>query len=409
LQGSKNQGDDVMATFGSVGGAFEAYANLPVSTLEARAAAIENDIKNNASADMVSYSYELEAIEQVLGEKRSNGNVKAPEPFTFTASDTKSGEDPKASREYRSAFCKHLQGKELTGEERNAFNAVNVERRDAAFNTLNESMAVVPTVMLESIVTKARDKGGVMSIARGFSMPSGISIPVTTPGSAAAWHVEGAMVDSEEAIPASVTFGANEILKILSISAATKTMSLDTFESYLTEELSASIMQTISTAMLTGTGEGQGLGVLTGITWTTGENQLEYTNELDYHKVLQLIAKLHRGYSQNASFVMNNATLYTQVYNLSDDNDRPLLINDMVESGRGRLMGFNIVIDDYMPDNEIIFGDFNYMGYNLPAGIALDMSQESNFHRGLIDYRGLAIADCRPIVDEAFVRLTQGE
>lgn len=403
-----------MPSFASTAAAYDTYKAMPVSTLEARAKAIDADIAGNPQADVASYGFELEAIEQILGEKRSSG-VKAPEPFAFTATETKDGTDPKASREYRSAFVKSLQGKELTGEERNAFNRVNVERRDSAFNTLGNSAAVVPTQMLDSIITKARDRGGILSIARAFSMPSNIAIPVATPGGAASWHTEGATVDTEKASPASVTFSAYEIMKILSISAATRTMSIDAFESYLSEELSASIMATLGVALLNGTGEGQGTGLLTGIDWITAEdategdtvNALEFTDELDYHKILQLISMLHRGYAQNAKFVMNNSTLYTQVYNLSDDNDHPLLINDMVESGRGRLLGFDIVIDDFMPTGEILFGDFGYMAYNLPSGIALDMSMESGFKQALIDYRGLAIADCKPIVPEAFVKLTK--
>ncbi len=402
-----------MAQFASAAAAYDAYRSMPASTLEARARAIDADIAGNPQADVASYSFELEAIEQVMSEKRST--VTKPEPFAFTATDTKTGEDPKASVEYRSAFVKHLQGKELTGEERNAFNAVNVERRDSAFNTLGNSAAVVPTQMLGSIITKARDRGGVLSIARGFSMPSNIAIPVATPGGAASWHTEGASVDSEKVSPASVTFSAYEIMKILSISAATRTMSIDAFESYLSEELSASIMQTLGVAMLTGTGEGEGTGLLSGVEWVTADdasegdtvNALQFTDELTYHDVLALISTLHRGYSMGASFVMSNQTLYSHVYGLSDHNDHPIYVADVVQSGKSKILGFPVVVDDFMPNGEILFGDFSYLAYNLPSGIALDSSAESNFHRGLIDYRGLAIADCKPIVPEAFVRLSK--
>ena len=72
----------------------------------------------------------------------------------------------------------------------------------------------------------------------------------------------------------------------------------------------------------------------------------------------------------------------------------------------GKILGHEVVIDDNIADNAVYFGNFaQYMGYNMPEGIAIEVSRESSFRKGLIDYRALAIADCKPIVTEAFVKL----
>lgn len=47
------------------------------------------------------------------------------------------------------------------------------------------------------------------------------------------------------------------------------------------------------------------------------------------------------------------------------------------------------------------------MGYNLPEGIMVEVSTQSSFKSGRVDYRAMAIADCKPIVAEAFVKLTR--
>lgn len=91
-----------------------------------------------------------------------------------------------------------------------------------------------------------------------------------------------------------------------------------------------------------------------------------------------------------------------------DANQRPLFISDPKIDGVGRILGFDVVIDDYLPDNTVNFGNFNYMGYNLPSGIVIETSRESSFKSGLIDYRALAVADCKPLVNEAFVKLSVG-
>ena len=388
--------------------AYNAYRNTPVKTLEARAQAINADIAANPNADIQAYNVELEAIERVI-EERGQVTPKPQVPeVAFTAKGKGDAQDAAASAEYRSAFFKHLQGAELTADERRAFDLVNAEKRSGdAFNNLSNAAAVIPTTTLDQIVTKARDMGGIMGIARSFAMPANISVPVATPGSAAQWHVEGQAVETEMANTVPVVFGAYEIMKVISISAATRTMSISAFESYLVDELTNSVMATLAGGMVNGTGSGQATGVVSGITWGE-DNQVTFATALTYKNIIDAISMLRRGYAKNARFVMNNATLYQDVYGLVDENKRPIFVADPTESGKGRILGFEAVIDDYMADHDIVLGDFNYYGYNMPAGIALDMSRESSFKSGLVDYRALAIADAKPIVDEAFVRITKG-
>lgn len=397
--------------------AYNAMKNMHANTLEARAQAINGDIAANPNADIQAYNIELEAIERVLEERRGASVNAQTTDLSRTAKPTEGDEDLAATPEYRSAFYKRLQGRELTDAERRAFDAVNVERRDNAFNTLSNSAAVIPTQTLNEIVTKARDMGGIMGIARGFAMPSNIAIPVATPTSAAQWHVEGQEVETEQAGTVPVRFAANEILKVLSISEATRTMSVSAFEAYLADELTASVMGTLAKGMVDGNGEGQATGIITGIDWIDAASASEgdtvnmvtvpADEPLGFAHILKTIAMLKRGYGKGAKFVMNNATLYADVYGIVDEVARPIYLADLVNGGPGRILGFEVEIDDYMPDHDIVFGNFNYYGYNLPSGIALDVSRESSFKSALVDYRGLAIADAKPIVAEAFARITK--
>ena len=102
---------------------------------------------------------------------------------------------------------------------------------------------------------------------------------------------------------------------------------------------------------------------------------------------------------------MSNATLYNHVYSLVDANKRPIFIADPKNETVGYILGKEVVVDDHIPDGVIILGNFQYMGFNMPEGIMLEVSRESSFRSGLVDYRALAIADCKPLVDEAFIKL----
>ena len=231
-------------------------------------------------------------------------------------------------------------------------------------------------------------------------MPSKIAIPVGTPSDKAAWHTEGATVDAEKNVPVTVSFGAYEILKVFSISAAAETMTISAFENYLTDELAACVMATIEDSLVNGTGTSQGTGLLN----TDGVTSTTYTKAgATYKDLVAIIPKLKRGYAAGAKWAMNNATLYNQIYGMVDGNKRPVFITDPKGESIGKILGFDVVIDDNIEDGTMIFGNFQYMAYNMPSGIVVDKSTQSSFRSGLIDYRAMALADTKCIVPEAFV------
>lgn len=405
--------------FKTIADAYNHYKTMTIEQIEARAAEIKNTIETDANADVAALNIEAEGMEKAAAEKRDanqggNGSGVEFRGFNFLGGATFQGKASKeategdvfASVEYRNAFYKQLMGRDLSATEKAAFERaqaiVKAENRAGEFNTVTDSAAVVPTSTLNEVVKKARTMGGIMAHARGFNMPSKIAIPVGTPGSKAAWHTEGAEVAAEKATTVSVKFDGYEIIKIFSISAATKTMSVSAFEGYLVDELTACVMETIADALVNGTGANQGTGVNSGITWEDGVNQV--SGAAEYKNVVATVAKLKRGYSAGAKWAMNNATLYNVFYGMMDGNKRPIFIADPKAENIGKILGFEVIVDDNMADNEVIFGNFHYLGYNMPNGIVIEASRESSFRSGLIDYRALAIADCKPIVSEAFVK-----
>ena len=308
--------------------------------------------------------------------------------------------------EYRSAFFKSLQGKELTQLETAAMNVARAdfEKRGNEFNTSTNSAAVIPTSTLDEIISTARKQGGLLAECRMFAVPSNVAIPVATPKSKAQWHVESAAVDTEKIdLTNSITFSGHEIIKIFSVSLKIQNMAIGAFESYLTQELTDCVMATIEEGLISGTGSGQGTGILSAFDST---NTVTATTVIKYSDVIAAVAKLQRGYANGAKWAMNNRTLWTTFYGMTDENKRPLFIADLQNQSVGRILGFDVVIDDNLDDNVVIFGNFSYMAYNLPAGIVIETSRESSFKAGLIDFRAIAIADTKPLLKDAFVKLT---
>lgn len=403
--------------FKTIAEAFNFYRTKTVEEMEKRAQEIGAEIDKNPDADIAALNIELSGIKEARENLEARSNAAQTlnfltgmrtEPATRTF-----GADVYDTEEYRSAFYKNLLGQTMTETEKAAFDAgmKQAEKRTDAFTSSTDAVAVIPTATLNEIIVKARTQGGLLAECRSFSLPTKISIPIATPGNAAAWHTEGAAVDAEKVVPAAVTFDGYEIMKVFAISAKARRMSIAAFESYLVQELTACVMQTIAAALINGTGSNQGTGLETGVTWVktgTGKNAVEIaaSGNFTYAKVVETVALLKRGYAAGAKWAMNNATLYNVFYGMLDGNERPIFITDPKAESVGKILGHEVIIDDNIADNTAYFGNYaQYMGYNMPEGIAIEMSRESSFRKGLIDYRALAIADCKPIVPEAFVKL----
>ena len=385
--------------FKTVAEAFNYWNGKTVKEIEQRAQEIKGTIETDPNVDIKSLNIELTGLSQAkenVQEKETQTDQEARGFNPITGANFGAGSyeathgDVYASKEYRSAFYKSLMGKELNAVEKQTLNrAIEMEKRADAY------------------ISKARAEGGVIGIARAFNMPTKIAIPVATPASRASWNTEGQAVESEKPTIAQVTFDAYEIIKVFSISAKVRTMSIDAFEAYLADELQRCVFETIADSLINGTGTNQGTGLEHGVTWdTTNSVTATKAKGITYKDVVATVAKLKRGYSRGAKWVLNNATLYNAFYGMVDDNGKPIFIADPKDDTVGRILGFDVVVDDYVADNVCYFGNFSYLGYNLANGIAVESSTQSSFKSGKVDYRGMAIADTQVIVPEAFIKLS---
>lgn len=406
--------------FKTVQEAFNHYRNSSLYDIETRAAEIKGTLDNDPNADITELNIEIAGLNQAkenIKDKEAKSQSAPTEieersynPITnmnFSYQKEIPKENIFGTEEYRSAFFKTMLGQDLNNSEQRVFTRAqeiqNVEHRSDNFSSSGNSSAVLPEQTLNEIVKRARTQGGLIAHVRNFNMPTKIRIPIGTPTDRAMWHTEGEYVEADKPNTAYVQFEGYEIIKVFSISVKAKTMTISAFESYLVEELTNSVVETIDYALINGTGVNQGQGILTGITWDA-TNSFDMTGQ--YTDFAKALALLKRGYSANSKFAMSNATLYNTVYSVMDNNNRPIFITDAQNETVGHILGKEVIIDDNIEDGTIILGDFNYMGYNLPEGVMLEQSRESSFRSGLVDYRAMAIADTRVLVDEAFVKLS---
>ena len=327
--------------FKTIQEAFNYWNTKTLAEIETRAQEVKGMIETDPNVDIKALNIELTGLSEAK-ENLTEKEAGTPEPearsfnpitgvnFNGTGKETVTG-DVYATPEYRSAFYKNILGRELTRGERVAFNkALEMEKRTDAYVTSGNTPVIIPTQTLNEIISKARTEGGLLGHCRSFNMPSRVSVVVATPSANAVWNTEGAEVESEQPAFTEVTFEGYEIIKVFSMSAKVKTMSVDGLESYLVDELTKCVLGTLENAIINGTGSNQGTGLEKGITWKAGTNLVSVASgkTIAYKDIVTAMAKLKKGYGNGAVFAMNSATLYNSVYGMTDDNGRPIFIAD---------------------------------------------------------------------------------
>lgn len=98
-------------------------------------------------------------------------------------------------------------------------------------------------------------------------VPSNLSLVVANALTSAAWKAEGAAGTPGDDTVTSVNLTGFELIKLVQISAAADSMTIDAFEEYIADQLGRQMSIAIENAILNGTGSGQATGILPGVTW----------------------------------------------------------------------------------------------------------------------------------------------
>lgn len=299
--------------------------------------------------------------------------------------------------EYRSAYLKRLQGRPLNEAEQRALTTA-----------ANSAGAAVPTQTLNMIVDKLRQTSALFPRITVSYVPGNLSIVVANAKNAAAWKNEGSDGTPADDTVVSVNLTGYELIKLVEISAAAEAMTIDAFEAYIASEIGRQMAVAVENAILNGSGTGEPTGILKGITWNT-DNSTTFAKggAIGYDNLMDALALLPTLYHPGAAFVMNRKMLFGGIRKIKTDTKEPIFAYNAQDRAAMTILGYPVIIDDYMPDNTIVLGDFNYYYMNFAKAPGIDVSREAAFKSGKVTYRGLAVADGKPALAEAFVRISE--
>ena len=309
------------------------------------------------------------------------------------------GLELRSSEEYRNAYIKSLQRKDLS----------EVEERILTTGA-SSAGAAVPTTTLNLIIDKLRQTSVLFNKISVTYIPGKVTLVIANAKNAAAWKAEGTDGTAADDTVAEVTLNGYELIKLVEISKAASVMTISAFESYIVAELGRQIAIAIENAIINGTGSthNQPEGIVASITWVTGTNQIEYTHAgtPTYDNFVDMLALLPTMYHAGAEFVVTRA-MYFEIKKIKDSDGRPIFDYNPENKGSSTILGYPITIDDYMTADEVLLGEFGYYRLNFASDIELEFDASVGFKSGKLTYRGLAVLDGKVALGESFVKMTE--
>ena len=347
-------------------------------------------LESDETVDLDAINEELRQLEAEEKELRQRlevakgievGTVQSRTVAKVENTEKRTVEDVVSGPEYRSAFLKTLLGQPLTEAEKREFTLVPPT-----------AAAVVPTQTYNKIFDQMTKIAPMLNNITLLRVPGNLTFAVQGVRNPAQPHQENAPVDPAADTLVSVTLTGYEFIKVIRISATIRAMAIDAFEDWLARTLGEDLAVAIDNEIINGpTVSGN---IANAQVWNAGVNYVQYQNNISYEDICNCIAMLPSAFDANAKWLMNKATFYQQIMQITDANGNLIAIQSLADGGAWRIMGYPVLIDDNVDAGVVYFGDFTKVVGNLSQDIRVESSAESGFLNNAIDFRGTAIFDC---------------
>ncbi|MBM6897443.1 phage major capsid protein [Pseudoflavonifractor capillosus] len=272
------------------------------------------------------------------------------------------------SAEYRSLWLRSLQGQELT----------DVEKR--AYTTANGAIA---TMTANAIMEVVRDHAPLLERMTVIYSPSTVTYYVEGTNNAAEDHTENAAISAAADTLTKITLVPAEIVKLIQIGEATRTMSVDAFEAWLAKNLGEAIARKINEKII---------AAIVAAASSAG-------SDITTASVQALLGSVK---GIGVAVICNRKTLYTKLLPLQDNSKSSIVRFD---GGSASVYGVEVLPDDNVADNTVLAGDLSKaigaMSENVTVRKGYDIDSNSN------KYLGVAVFDVKIGQNSAFAKLTK--
>lgn len=260
------------------------------------------------------------------------------------------------------------------------------EAEQRALN-ISGAAAVIPTEIYNEIITGEK-YSDLLHRAKVFNEGGAgkMYIPIAS-NTAASWHEENAT--GSEAAPAltKIELGGFELMRLMTMSAASASMTAQGFEQSMLQLLSAEVVETLEKSFIDGDGNGKPRG-LAALTWNEA-NTVTASGAISFKDIASGISKLPQKYARNAIILCNSDTAFNTISAADDTNGAPIF-----NIGDGQtVLGREVVISEHMPANTIYIVDPRELYVRFAMPIQIEADRSSGFTSASINLRALCVVD----------------
>lgn len=391
--------------------------------IEARLAQIKTELEKRA-AELT--AEELAALEKEVGELQTERaaidaavekrnallatiaageQVGGAEPTVLRAFDKDKddkGENKYGTMAYRKAFMQYV----------TRGTAIPTEYREDQNTKTTDVGAVVPTTILDKIVSKMESVGGIYALVTKTAYKGGVSIPKQTLKPVATWVAEGKGSDKQKYTGGNITFAYHKLRCAISVSFETDTMSIAAFETLLVNNIVEAMVKALEKAIVAGTGTGQPTGIITAPEYA----EIVEVAAQDYDSLVRADAAVPEAYETTAKWCMSKKTFMGYV-GMTDKQGQPIARVNYGVNGKPEryLLGREVVLTEHLPNfstanaNDKFAFIFDFANYDLNTNYAIGIKKyEDNDNDDQIT-KGIMLADGKVVDGNGLVILKKIE
>lgn len=270
------------------------------------------------------------------------------------------------SEEYRTAWLKRMQGKELTDVEKRAYTAAN---------------GAISRLVVNDIMTVVRDHAPLLQDITVVYSASNIDFYVEGTNNDAQDHTENAEITPAADTLTKVSLSPAEIVKLIVVSDAAKQMSIPAFGAWIAKMLGEAVARKINEKIVT---------AITAAATSAGTTITTDTVQALLGSVTGNVVRI----------VCNRKTLFTKLLPLQDNSKSKIVTFD---GGAAAVYGVLVRVEEKVADDTVLAGDMSKavaaMGEDITIRNAYDIDHNS------YKYSGVALFDVKVGIASAFAKL----
>lgn len=271
---------------------------------------------------------ELEEMVANLDEPADEGGEPTPEEgrklnvlgaMTTRKKTEEKNSDPYDTEEYRKAFMEFCQ----------RGTPIPQDLRADAVTKTSDATAVIPTTILNEIISEVKSYGGLYASVRKLNIEGGVEVPILSLKPAATWITAdtGTSESDKQKLEAKtkVTFLYHGLECKVAQTLLTSVVTIEAFQQLFAELAVEAIAKALDIAIMNGTGSGQPMGV-TAETRVPAGNKItlsatEIASWSDWKK--KVFGKMKKSY-RTGNFYMAQSTFDGYIDGMVDSNGQPI-------------------------------------------------------------------------------------